>query len=54
MRKLPSTASTPAIAVSGFTRERDVQQALDAGFETHVRKPLAFDKFIATAAHMLG
>jgi hypothetical protein len=31
-----------------------VRQALDAGFETHMRKPLAFDNFIGTAARMLG
>jgi two-component system CheB/CheR fusion protein len=54
LRGLASTESTPAIAVSGFTRERDVRQALDAGFETHMRKPLAFDNFIGTAARMLG
>jgi two-component system CheB/CheR fusion protein len=54
LRKQSATADTPAIALSGFTRPRDVQQALDAGFETHMRKPVVFDKFIELAARLLG
>lgn len=52
LRKLAMTATTPAVAMSGFTRPRDVNQALAAGFETHIRKPVAFDQFIATAARV--
>ncbi|HEY8606765.1 MAG TPA: chemotaxis protein CheB [Noviherbaspirillum sp.] len=50
LRKRPATAATPAIALSGFTRNSDVNRALEAGFETHVRKPVSFDQFINTAA----
>jgi two-component system, chemotaxis family, CheB/CheR fusion protein len=52
LRKRYTTASTPAIALSGFTRPADVQHALDAGFETHVRKPVTFDDFITTAGRV--
>jgi two-component system CheB/CheR fusion protein len=52
LRALQPTASTPAIALSGFTRPSDVNRALSAGFETHIRKPVDFDQFIATAARV--
>ncbi|MDB5760296.1 MAG: cheBR, partial [Burkholderia sp.] len=52
LRKLPATADTPAIALSGFTRPKDVDVALAAGFDSHVRKPVAFDQFIALAKRM--
>lgn len=52
LRALKPTAATPAIALSGFTRPSDVNRALSAGFETHIRKPVAFDQFIATAGRV--
>lgn len=52
LRKLPNTASTPALALSGFTRAGDVGRALAAGFETHIRKPMDFVQFTATAARL--
>jgi two-component system CheB/CheR fusion protein len=52
LRKLDATAATPAIALSGFTRPADVQHALQAGFDTHVRKPVVFDQFIQIAGRI--
>jgi two-component system, chemotaxis family, CheB/CheR fusion protein len=52
LRKVKATATAPAIALSGFTRPADVACALAAGFETHVRKPVVFDQFIATASRL--
>ena len=52
LRTLQATANTPAIALSGFTRPSDVSRALSAGFETHIRKPVDFDQFIATATRV--
>jgi two-component system CheB/CheR fusion protein len=49
LRKLQATAGAPAIALSGFTRESDVQRALAAGFDAHVRKPLALNELLALA-----
>jgi len=53
LRKLPATKTTPAIALSGFTRPADVTTALTAGFATHMSKPIAFDQFIATACRFI-
>lgn len=39
VRADPRGAKLPAIALSGFGREADVQRALTAGFDTHVSKP---------------
>jgi two-component system CheB/CheR fusion protein len=50
LRKREHLRSTPAIALSGFTRPSDVNRALEAGYDTHVRKPVMFDQFIAVAA----
>lgn len=54
LRKRQATADTPAIALSGFTRPTDVNKALETGFETHVRKPVVLDQFIAAAARISG
>jgi two-component system CheB/CheR fusion protein len=50
LRKLKSTANTPAIALSGFTRTSDVQRALTAGFATHIRKPVSLDQLLSAAS----
>uniref|UniRef100_UPI0038995D15 hypothetical protein n=1 Tax=Noviherbaspirillum pedocola TaxID=2801341 RepID=UPI0038995D15 len=52
LRAHAATASTPAIALSGFTRPRDVQQALDAGFETHACKPIVLEQFLRMASRI--
>jgi two-component system CheB/CheR fusion protein len=49
LRKRDATAKTPAIALSGFTRPRDVEEALKAGFETHVRKPVSIERLVSLA-----
>ena len=40
IRALPALASVPAIALTGTTLDRDVQQALAFGFTAHVVKPV--------------
>jgi len=40
VRAIPTLASVPAIALTGATLERDVQQALAFGFTAHVVKPV--------------
>jgi len=49
LRKIKATATTPAIALSGFTRPRDVERALQAGFQAHARKPVVLNEFLALA-----
>ena len=40
-RKLPNKQRLLAIAVTGFGRDVDVRNALDAGFDAHVSKPVS-------------
>jgi CheY-like chemotaxis protein len=40
LRQIPGLASTPAIALTGATLEKDVQQALASGFSAHLVKPV--------------
>lgn len=40
IRRIQDLASTPAIALTGFSRSSEVQQALALGFTTHMVKPV--------------
>jgi PAS domain S-box-containing protein len=42
-------AKTPAIALTGFGREEDIQRARQAGFKTHITKPLDFNDLVRIA-----
>ncbi|TDY23128.1 two-component system CheB/CheR fusion protein [Paraburkholderia sp. BL6665CI2N2] len=47
LRRLPPTATTPAIALTGFGRTQDVTEALEAGFDAHVGKPVSLAALLA-------
>jgi two-component system CheB/CheR fusion protein len=47
LRKLSRTATTPAIALTGFGRGKDVSEALQAGFDAHVGKPVSLAALLA-------
>ncbi|OLE33109.1 MAG: hypothetical protein AUI36_28705 [Cyanobacteria bacterium 13_1_40CM_2_61_4] len=40
IREIPGLASVPAIALTGASLDRDVQQALAFGFTAHLTKPV--------------
>jgi two-component system CheB/CheR fusion protein len=40
VRKTPALVSVPAIALTGATLDKDVQQALAFGFTSHLAKPV--------------
>jgi two-component system, chemotaxis family, CheB/CheR fusion protein len=40
IRAIPNLASVPAIALTGATLDRDIQQALAFGFSAHAIKPV--------------
>lgn len=40
----------PAIALSGYVREEDTLQALSAGFQAHLCKPVDLDELVAVVA----
>jgi two-component system CheB/CheR fusion protein len=46
----PRYAQVPAIALTGFGREEDVERAHQAGFTTHLTKPLKFDHLLRLAS----
>ncbi|CAD6530383.1 CheR family methyltransferase [Paraburkholderia metrosideri] len=47
LRKLPQTATVPAIALTGFGRDKDVMDTLQAGFDAHVGKPVSLAALLA-------
>jgi len=47
-------ASVPAIAVTGYGRKADIERALEAGFDSHVNKPVEIDQVEAVARRLLG
>jgi CheY-like chemotaxis protein len=40
IRKIPRLASIPAIALTGASMDKDIQQALACGFTAHLTKPV--------------
>ncbi len=48
LRQLPGCERVPAIALSGYAMEEDRDQALAAGFDVHLAKPVDPDKLFAT------
>jgi CheY-like chemotaxis protein len=46
----PGTASIPAVALTAFAREEDRQEALQAGFQLHLAKPIEPRSLVAAVA----
>lgn len=44
----------PAVALTAYAGEHDQQQALAAGFQIHVPKPIEPDEFVAVVARLAG
>jgi two-component system, chemotaxis family, CheB/CheR fusion protein len=40
IRKKPRLASIPAVALTGTSMEKEIQEALASGFTTHITKPM--------------
>ncbi|MEJ7578010.1 MAG: CHASE3 domain-containing protein [Pyrinomonadaceae bacterium] len=55
LRLLPglSASAVPAIALTGYARERDVEAALSAGFEAHIPKPVDPSKLVLRVEELL-
>ncbi|MFP3566526.1 CheR family methyltransferase [Paraburkholderia sp. SIMBA_030] len=52
LRKLPQTATVPAIALTGFGRQKDATDALQAGFDAHLGKPVSLHALLAAIAQI--
>jgi PAS domain S-box-containing protein len=49
LRTKPRHVKVPAIALTGFGRDEDIARARQAGFTTHLTKPLDFDNLLRLA-----
>jgi CheY-like chemotaxis protein len=56
VRCRPSSAGglIPAVALSAFARESDRQDALDAGYDRHVAKPVEISVLLAAVADVVA
>ncbi len=46
LRQQENSRNLPAIALTGFAREPDIAQAIRAGFDAHVSKPVSLDELV--------
>jgi PAS domain S-box-containing protein len=51
--RLRAHRPAPAIAITGFGMEHDIQRAADAGFDRHITKPVSFDRLRTTIDALL-
>jgi CheY-like chemotaxis protein len=54
VRQLPVDQQVPAIALTAYAGEVDRQQAISAGFQTHLSKPVEPAEIVATVAIVCG
>ncbi|MGI4861033.1 MAG: CheR family methyltransferase [Janthinobacterium lividum] len=54
LRGAPATATIPAVAMTGFGRAQDVERALEAGFNTHLGKPVSLDALLGAIRDVLA
>jgi two-component system CheB/CheR fusion protein len=52
VRKRPNLQSVKAIALSGFGRPSDIEEATHAGFDAHLTKPVMLDALLSTIARV--
>lgn len=48
LRALTAFASLPAIALTGYGSNHDIEKALEAGFDKHLSKPVSYEGLICT------
>lgn len=54
MRELKPLYRMKGIALTGYTADRDVRDAQEAGFDRHVKKPVSFDDLLKTIRGLDG
>jgi CheY-like chemotaxis protein len=50
IRRIRETRSVPALALSGFGMDEDLQRSRDAGFSDHLTKPVSLDRLQSAIA----
>ncbi|OUL85214.1 hypothetical protein CA603_23715 [Paraburkholderia hospita] len=51
LRKLPGMEAVPAFALTGFGRQSDAEQAIRAGFNAHLGKPVSLHALLGAIEH---
>jgi CheY-like chemotaxis protein len=46
LRQEPATARVHLIALSGYAQEEDLQRSREAGFNSHLKKPVEFSELV--------
>ena len=54
IRALPRDKEIPAIALTAYAGELDQQQAIAAGFQRHLTKPIEPDQLTLVVATLVG
>jgi CheY-like chemotaxis protein len=52
VKRIRETRSVPALALSGFGMDEDVQRSRDAGFFDHLTKPVSIDRLQSAIAEL--
>ena len=54
LRQMPQLQSSCLIAISGYGRDSDVEQAYQAGFHLHLLKPVSADRLTTLLAELVS
>jgi CheY-like chemotaxis protein len=54
LKRIRKTRDVPALALSGFGMDEDVERSRDAGFSDHLTKPISVDRLKAAIADLEG
>jgi CheY-like chemotaxis protein len=52
VKRIQETRKVPALALSGFGMEEDLQRSRDAGFSDHLTKPVSLDRLQSAIAEL--
>ena len=52
VRRIRQTRKVPALALSGFGMDEDLQRSRDAGFSDHLTKPVSLDRLQSAIAEL--
>jgi CheY-like chemotaxis protein len=52
VRRIRATRNVPALALSGFGMDEDLQRSRDAGFSDHLTKPVSLDRLQSAIADL--
>jgi CheY-like chemotaxis protein len=54
VKRIRETRNVPALALSGFGMDEDLQRSRDAGFSDHLTKPVSLDRLQSAIAGLEG